>query len=618
MGESIGDRLTRPTGALDASVAVVPDLLRCWAEADGDRPAVIADGVGRLTYRAWESRSNAAARGLTVRGVRPGDGVALHFENSDWLDFAIAYMAVLKAGAMAIPLSSRMADAELAWILLHCEPVGLIHGRLVPGADMAGWRARLCELEDDQSQDDFSVERRPEDIADVLYTSGTTGRPKGVACTHEHAVRPLLEAPDWYPAPWRDSARGVYLHANSVSTAAGQLRLMEPLGPLGMTTVALPAFDADRFCALVPEHGVSVAQMVPGMALTIMDSGALRRHDMSDLRAVVFGCAPLPADAADRMEEALPGRLLVNLYELSEARHVGTYALCGDEPSGSVGRPRGVTDVRIVDASGNDVGVGEVGEIRLRWRGLGPQSYFRDPKATAEVFGDGWTRTGDAGYLDEQGRLRLVDRLKDVIISAGHSISSVEVEDVLSAHDAVTEAAVFGRVHPVEGEEICAAVVLRKAVEPEELRRFVRQRLARHKVPRSIWQVDAIPRNRSGKPLKRQLRERFGDGGTSRGGTPPGGDLTEIVRGIWEQVLGTRPAATDDFLELGGNSLSATQIVTRVREVLGAELTVGDLFEQRTPEGLAAAVRDADRGGRRPLPPVRPLPRPPGLAGRQA
>lgn len=609
------DEAVPPTRALNASESVVPDLLRCWAGADGERDAFVVDGEGSLSYGDWARRSNAVARGLLARGLRPGDRVGLYFENVDWLDFVVAYMGVLKAGAIAIPLSGRSAEAELAWIIQHCDPVGLIHGRVTPPAPGAAWRATLHELTADQDDDDVQVIVRPEDIADVLYTSGTTGRPKGVACTHEHAVRPLLEAAGWYPEAWRRSARRAYLHANSVSTAAGQLRLMEPIGPLGMTTVALPAFDAERFCALVAEHQVAVAQMVPAMALAILDSEAVLRHDLGDLRAVVFGCAPLPANAADRMAKALPGRLLVNLYELSEARHVGTFALCEGESAGWVGRPRGETEVRVTGGDGQAVAPGQVGEIRLRWRGMAPQSYFRDPEATAEVFGDGWTRTGDVGYIDENARLRLVDRLKDVIISGGHSISSVEVEDVLGRHEAVVEAAVFGRPHRTEGEEVCAAVVLRRPVDPEELRRFTGNSLADHKVPRRIWTLDEIPRNRSGKPLKRELRERFAavDEGFD---APLSDDITEIVRGVWSQVLGMAIGATDDFLELGGNSLSATHVVSRLREVLGVELTVADVFELRTPLDLADAARRATGDARRSPPSVRPLPRPASLNGR--
>ncbi|MFI0484311.1 AMP-binding protein [Actinomadura sp. 9N215] len=597
---------------------MVPDLLRSWAQADGERSAVVVDGGGSLTYSQWETRSNATAQGLLSKGIRLGDRVGLYFENADWLDFVIAYIGVLKAGAIAVPLSSRLADKELTWILADCEPSGVIHGRVRPASqEQSGWRATLPELTADCDTAETQVAVQPEDLADVLYTSGTTGRPKGVACTHGHAVRPLLEVADWYPEAWRRSAQRPYLHANSVSTAAGQLRMMEPLGPLGMTTVALPAFDAERFCALIAEHRAAVVQMIPAMALTIMDSGAVDRHDLSSLRVVVFGCAPLPANAVVRVARALPECLLVNLYELSEARHVGTYSICGEEPAGSVGRPRGATEVRIVDGSGRLMPTGQVGEICLRWRGLAPQSYFRDRDATATVFGDGWTRTGDGGYLGEDGRLRLVDRLKDVIISGGHSVSSVEVEDALCDHDDVAQAAVFGRSHASEGEEVCAAVVLRGSVEPEELRRFVRQRLADHKVPRRIWVLDEIPRNRSGKPLKRELRERFAARVSDHGfSAHPGDDITEIVCGVWRQVLGVMSGPADDFLALGGNSLSATQVVTRLRDVLGVELTVGDVFEQRTPAGLAAAIRGGEHSDHEPLRPIRPLPRPPELSRR--
>ena len=629
----------RPTDALDASSAVIPDLLRCWAAADPGRTALVVDGEGALDYGGWEGRSNAVARGLLRRRVRPGDRVALYFDNVDWLGFAVAYLGVLKAGGIAVPLSGRLGDAELTWILGHCEPVGMLHGRVDPAHHPLGWHAPVAELAAEHDRDAFQVAVRPADIAEVLYTSGTTGRPKGVACTHRHTVRPLLDAPDWYPPAWRDRAGGIYLHANSVSTAAGQLRLLEPLGPLGMTTVALPVFDAERFCELIDDHGAAVVQLVPAMALTILETGAARRHDLTSLRVVVFGCAPLPPSAVPTLAAEFSTSLLVNMYELSEARHAGTYAICTEGPAG---QPRGATLVRITGEDGRRLPAGEVGEIRLRWADLPAQSYYRDPDATAAVFGDGWTRTGDAGRLDGDGRLMLVDRIKDVIIVGGHSISSVEIEDVLYQHPAVAEVAVFGVPHEIAGEEVYAAVVLREDVSPASLRAFVAERLSEHKVPRRVVPVEEIPRNRSGKPLKRQLRERFApvpvDPGPVEPAAGPGlgvGDgpapvqpaagpglnggegPAEAIRQAWRQVLGVEPDVGADFFTLGGDSLRASQVTNRLCAALGVRLTVADLFEHRTVAALTEFVlAQLSTGAPSFLPPIRPLPRPPELLPR--
>jgi acyl-CoA synthetase (AMP-forming)/AMP-acid ligase II/aryl carrier-like protein len=598
---------------MQAPPRFAPDLLRRWAAEDPDRTALVVDGQGALTYREWDERSDAVAAGVRARGVALGSAVALWFENRDWDTFAVTYMGVLKAGAVAVPLSGRMTDAELSTTLEHCAPVGLIHGRKAATVTFDGWTLPAEDLEL-ETQPRPTVQVRPADLAEVLYTSGTTGRPKGVASTHDHTVRPLIEGTDWYPAEWSASARSVYLHANSIGTAAGQLRLLEPLGPLGMTTVALPTFDAERFCQLIAAHRAAVVQLVPAMALTIMESGAHLRHDVSTVRVVVFGCAPLPPSAVPELAKAFPGARLVNMYELSEARHVGTVATCDDDGVFSASRPRGATEVKIVGPDGRQQSAGMAGEICVRWAGLPPQSYYRDPEATAAVFADGWTRTGDAGVLDHNGGLTLVDRLKDVIISDGLSISSVEVEDVLYQHPAVAEAVVFGLPHRIHGEEVAAAVVFKATdTSPDDLRSFVGQRLAAAKVPRIVFGVDAIPRNRSGKPLKRQLRERFTL--PASGESSPGGDLgpIETVRAFWAQVLGAEPGIHDDFFDLGGDSIRASQVAARIWQRYGVRLTVAELFEHRTVAALAAVLSNAGQTEQPAIPRIRRVSRERGV-----
>ena len=173
-----------------------------------------------MSYSEWDARSNAMARGLAGRSVVAGDRIALFFENSEWLDFAVAYFAVLKAGAIAIPLSGRFAGTELAAILERCAATGVVWGTSVPHG--SGWHATVTQLERGQSSEPFGVAVLPEDIAEVLYTSGTTGLPKGVACRHVHVVAPLTQQEGWPPHWWRACAGGVYLHMNAVSTAGGQ------------------------------------------------------------------------------------------------------------------------------------------------------------------------------------------------------------------------------------------------------------------------------------------------------------------------------------------------------------------------------------------------------------
>jgi acyl-CoA synthetase (AMP-forming)/AMP-acid ligase II len=488
-------------------MSIIPDLLRKRAAEAPDATALIVDGRGSMSYGEWDARSNAIGRGLAERNVVAGDRIGLFFENSEWIDFAVAYFAVLKAGAIAIPLSSRFTGPEAAAVLERCGATGSISGKDAPHGP--GWRATVTQVERRQSSEPFGVDVMPEDIAEVLYTSGTTGSPKGVACRHVHVVTPLTQHAGESPYWWRARAGGVYLHMNAVSTAAGQLRLFEPLGHTRMTTLTLPLFDPDRFCQLAARHRVATVQLVPAMAGALVDSGAWRHHELSAVQVVFLGCAHLPDALIPRLAAVFPAARIVNAYELSEARYSGTSLVCDGTRSGSVGRPHGATQLAVTDDAGNSRPPGEVGEIRLRWRGLRPQHYFRDAEATASVFVNGWTRTGDAGYLDDGGYLYLTDRLKDVIIKGGMNISTVEVENVLRNHPHVTDCAIFGIPDPSHGEEVAAAIVSDCPLSLSDIRGFLGPRLAAHKIPTGLLSLTELPRNRSGKVLKKDLRARY-------------------------------------------------------------------------------------------------------------
>lgn len=488
-------------------VSTIPDLLRKRAAEAPQATALIVDGRGAMSYGEWEERSNAIARGLADRGVVAGDRIALFFENSEWLEFAVSYFAVLKAGGIAVPLSSRFTGPELAAILERCAATGVIWGKNPPHGP--GWHAAVAQLERRQSAEPFRVAVMPEDIAEVLYTSGTTGLPKGVACLHVHVVTPLMQEAGWPPDWWRASAGGVYLHGNAVSTAAGQLRLLEPFGRVSMTTLALPVFDPDRFCQLAARHRVGIVQLVPAAASAMLDSGTWRHHDLSTVQVVALGCSHVPGSLIPRLAAAFPAARIVNMYELTEARYAGTSLAYDGTRSESVGRPRGATQLAVTDHAGDAVPPGVAGEIRLRWRGLRPQHYYGDAEATASVFVNGWTRTGDIGYLDDAGYLYLTDRLKDVIIKGGMNISTVEVEDTLRKHPQVTDCAVFGIPGPSHGEEVAAAIVSGHPLSLSDVRSFLGARLAAHKIPTQLLRLTELPRNRSGKVLKNDLRTRY-------------------------------------------------------------------------------------------------------------
>ena len=490
---------------------LVPDLLRKEAARDGARIAVQVDGGERLTCGAWEASSNRLSRGLVALGVAPGDRVALLFDNSDALSFLRGYMAAHKAGAVCVPLDARSTAAELAIKLDHCEPAAVLAGAGQEAVARQSGHPRVlgpgdvAAAMDGQSDAEHQVPRAPADLCDILYTSGTTGRPKGVACTHENVTFRAGRGLDIFRG-------GTFLHAIPLHTFAGTHAMT--LMPLrsGLRALIQPRFDAARFVALLAEEAVTVAYAVPSMVLLMLEEPRVAEGGFERLFLLMYGTAPMPPSAIARLAEVLPSTRLLNLYGLTE----GGSAVCLLPPEeaqkrpGSIGKPLPPTELRIVDDEGAEVPAGEAGEIWLR-APVRARRYYRDEEATREAFtDDGWVRTGDIGRVDEDGYLTLVDRKKDLIIRGGHNISAPEVEGVLVAHPGVREAAVVGVPHPVLGEDTRAFVVRAEGatLDAEALEAWARERLASNKVPRSYRFVAELPRNALGKVLKRELRER--------------------------------------------------------------------------------------------------------------
>lgn len=559
------------------TVRIVPDLLRARA---ADHPGAVAlrlDGDSDLTYSQWDRRSNAAARGLLAGGVQPGDRVGLAIGNDGWTDYAVAYMGVLKAGAAAVPLGDRFRDSERAGIVEHAGAALVIDD--------------VASLEAGQPAAAVQVETRPDDLAEIIYTSGTTGSPKGVACTHSNLLA--------HDVPAGPAGPVSFLHAFPVGTQAAQEAMRVPLRIAGRCAIAMRTFAADAMCALVERFGVVRLQLVPAMAQVLLDSGALSRHDLSSVRRVILSSAPAPPTLFERLAVAFPNASLWNAYAVTEAGAARTMTEWDPSRPTSVGRPVGETEVRIVD-----------GEVWLRRPGSPPRWYYDDAGASGDVFVDGWTRTGDLGAVDADGHLHLTGRAKDLIITGGANVSPVEVEHVLLEHRAVADAAVVGVPHPVLGEDVAAAVVLRSPTSDRELQELVRSRLAEHKVPHRIAFVDALPRNQSGKVLKRELRAQLAaavDGERASREPAVHSDTEAAVASVWADVL-ARPAVgrEDDFFALGGHSLAATQIVARLRESLDIDLPVAAVFDAPTVAELARAVERAKRARQGAAPPLRP------------
>ena len=567
----------------------VPDLLQARAAESPDAVALVVDGGEALSYGDWEARSDAVARGLADRGTCPGDRVALLFDNDRWTDYAVCYLGVQKAGAAAVPLGRRFAGPELEQVLGHSGASGVVSPEGFSPPPGGGWAARPEELEDHRAEP-FPSKASPGGLAEIIYTSGTTGSPKGVACSHASLVFYDLPADPGRAGP----AAVVMAHAFPVGTNAGQECLRLPLRRAGRTAVVLPLFDPARLCAVIEEHGVTRLQLVPAMAQMLLTSGAVERHDVSSVERVTLSSAPVPPALLSRLSNAFPNASVWNAYALTESGSARTLMRHDEARPGSVGRPVGQTEVRVVGEDGEDAPAGSTGEVWLRRRGAPRREYYRDPASTAAAFSGDWLRTGDLGYLDGDGYLYLVDRLKDVIISGGLNVSSVEVEDVLHEHPDVLEAAVFGMDHPVLGQDVAAAVVTRGSSGARDLQAFVRRRLGEHKVPRRLFLVEGLPRNVSGKVLKRVLRERFATEPVPAEEAAPLGEVQERVVSIWRDVLHVEEAGVEaDFFDLGGHSLAAAQVVARLRDAFHVELPVTAVFEWPTVRELAAAVEDA-------------------------
>jgi long-chain acyl-CoA synthetase len=497
------------------------DMLARAVRANPHGEALVGDG-NRLTYLELDERVGRIAGGLDRLGVSKGDRVAILASNV--IEVVLALMATSRLGAIAVMLSPRESRPALEYMLSHSGAVVLVHeaalNDLVPepaetpdvrhcvaiGGTLPG-KTSFATLAAAEPVDSAAV--REEDIAVILYTSGTTGRPKGAMITHLGLVHAAMIYHTCMALTSGDRSVVVVPMSHVTALTAGIGAMVQAAG----TLVVASGFKADDFVRLAEAERMTHTVMVPAMYNLILMSPVMDGADLSRWRIGGYGGAPMPAVTIRRLAERLPGLCLMNAYGSTET--TGPVVLMPPSETAArrtfVGRAVPVTDLLVMGEDGNEVPTGETGEIWLRAPNV-VAGYWRDNAATAESFVAGFWRSGDLGCVDADGYLTLLDRKKDMINRGGYKIFSVEVENVLAAHPAVIEAAVVAKPCPVLGERVHAFIVPRSgetAPEPALLRGYCQPLLADYKVPESFTVLDApLPRNAAGKVLKRELRER--------------------------------------------------------------------------------------------------------------
>lgn len=497
------------------------ELLERAAARFGPREAVV-DGARRVDYAAVLGRVRALAAGLAELGLEPGERVAALLPNG--LELFELYFAAPALGAALVPLNLRLAPVELAAVLDDCEPAVLVVHEAYAALAEAACGTRPIERVQLGPEYEallaspggaMTPARADLDaLAQLYYTSGTTGRPKGVMLTQRnvlrHAEAAVRELAITTADRWGHFAPMFHL-ADAWATFA--------LTIAGGAHVMLPSFEARAALDLVERERVTLTNLVPTMLVRLVHEPGLAERELASLRLVLSGGAPISSELVRRTMEAF-GCEYAQTYGLTETSPYLTVGLLDEELRAlpfeeqlrwraKTGRPFEAVELRITDEAGREVPRDgrTVGEVRARGETVTP-GYWRRPEETAAAFDGEWFLTGDLATVDERGFLNVVDRKKDVIKTGGESVYSTEVEHALASHPAVLECAAFGRPDAEWGERVCAAVVLRggREASAEELRAHCRERLGAYKVPREIEFVGELPKTGSGKVQKRLLR----------------------------------------------------------------------------------------------------------------
>jgi O-succinylbenzoic acid--CoA ligase len=497
------------------------DIFARTLAAHPDNEALVA-GDTRLTYRQLAAESDAVAGGLAAAGVKAGDRVGMLLGNR--IEFVSTLLACLRLGAICVPLGTRLQTPEIAYILDHAGTCLLVHeadlaDRLPGATDLPQLRHRYAAGGSAAGSLPFDTLRQAgappafaapaeEATGVILYTSGTTGRPKGAMLAHINIVHSALHFQYCMGLGPDDRS----LLAVPASHVTGLIAIIVTAWQGGGAVIMVPEFKARDFLPLAAREKLTHTIMVPAMYNLCLLQPDFDRHDLSSWRVGGYGGAPMPQATIAALAQKLPQLGLMNAYGATETTSPTTMMppAMSATHSDSVGLEAPCAEVIVVDADGREVPPGEAGEIWIRGPMVVP-GYWANPEATQQNFTAGFWHSGDIGSIDADGFVRVFDRVKDMINRGGYKIFSVEVENVLSHHPGVLESAIIARPCPVLGERVHAFVARKDAALTETaLKDFCASRLADYKVPETFTLLDEpLPRNANGKLLKRALREQL-------------------------------------------------------------------------------------------------------------
>jgi len=498
-------------------------ILSETAQSAPDRPVALFAG-DQLTYRELDRASDRLAASLTAAGIKPGDPVAVQLPNIP--QFLVSYFGILKAGGIVVPLNVMLKAPEVAFhlgdsgarVLITWEGVlaEAAKGAEAAGLDQIyavghagdGGAAPFERLLDATVPHFEMATRQPTDTAVIVYTSGTTGRPKGAELTHMQ----LYMNADIPGRLFDVKADDIVLTVLPLFHVFGLSSIVDICVRFGCTMSLIPRFTAAAVLTAVQRDRITIFEGVPTMFADVLSCPDLDSYDLSSLRIAISGGASIPAPVLDAFEERF-GLVILEGYGLTETASTTTFNVSADERRAySVGKPIWGTQTQVWDSAGRPLPPGpeNVGEVVTRGMHV-MKGYWHNPEATAEAFTGDWLHTGDLGYFDEDGFLFIVSRKKELIIRGGYNVYPSEIENVLHAHPAVADAAVVGVPDERLGEEVMAVIILRPSMDllEAELIAYCRERLAAYKCPRIFEFRSALPKNTLGKVLKDELARSY-------------------------------------------------------------------------------------------------------------